>query len=97
MQKGGVVYIVTNEGRTVLYTGVTSNLMNRMYEHRTKKYANSFTAKYNCKVLVYYKFYPTIQEAISEEKRIKAGSRMKKIELIESMNKSWIDLFDTLI
>ena len=97
MQRGGCVYILTNDDRhTVLYTGVTSNLTVRMYQHKNKTFPGSFTAKYNCGKLVYYCFYPTIQDAISAEKQIKAGSREDKIELINAMNPDWLDLSDTL-
>jgi putative endonuclease len=60
MQLGGCVYIVTNKIRSVLYTGVTSNLLGRVYDHKNKTYPKSFTAKYNCNELVYYCFYPHI-------------------------------------
>ena len=96
MERGGAVYILTNKYNKVLYTGVTSDLNVRLYEHRTKKYPHSFTAKYNCHKLVYYKGYYSIEEAIAEEKRIKAGSRKKKVELIESINQKWNDLSDEL-
>jgi putative endonuclease len=96
MKRGGCVYILTNERHTVLYTGVTSNLIVRMYQHKTKAFPNSFSAKYNGSKLVYYYFYPTIAEAISAEKQIKAGSRQDKIELINTMNPDWLDLSDTL-
>src|ERR1017187_9950160 len=93
---GGCVYIVTNKWNKVLYTGVTSNLSSRIYEHKTRKYPYSFTAKYNCEKLVYYYFYPRIEEAISVEKQIKAGSRQKKIDLVNSMNPEWRDLYEDL-
>jgi putative endonuclease len=96
MQRGGCVYIVTNARHTVLYTGVTSNLISRISEHKTKRYPNAFTAKYNCDKLVFYAFYPTIEEAISAEKQIKAGIRQKKLDLINSMNSEWQNLFDGL-
>jgi putative endonuclease len=93
MQKGGWVYILTNKHHTVLYTGVTSNLPARINEHLTKYYPFSFSAKYNADKLVYHKLYDTIEEAITEEKRIKGGNRLAKIKLIESMNPKWIDLW----
>jgi putative endonuclease len=92
MKKGGVVYIITNKNKTVLYIGVTSNLLNRMEEHKTKKYPNSFSARYNCSILVYYRYFSTIIEAITEEKRIKGGSRKQKMDLIFSINKNMDDL-----
>ena len=90
---GGTVYILTNIHNTVLYTGVTSNLVKRILEHHQKKYNTSFTAKYNVNKLVYYKFYESMQQAIAEEKRIKGGSRKQKINLIESINAEWKDLW----
>ncbi len=96
MEKGGCVYIVTNFTHTTLYVGVTSNLRNRIWEHKNKIYPNSFTAKYNCCKLVYFNFFPAIEEAINEEKRIKGGSRKKKIMLIESINPLWNDLYEDL-
>lgn len=94
MERGGVVYIVTNKSNTVLYTGVTSDIVFRIWQHKNKDYPNGFTAKYNCDKLVYYCFYPTIEDAIGEEKRIKGGSRLSKIRLIESINPEWKDLFE---
>jgi putative endonuclease len=93
MQKGGCVYILTNKSRTVLYTGVTTDLIARMQQHISKEHPSSFTARYNVDTLVYYSFFPTINEAISEEKRIKGGSREKKIKLIELMNPLREDLW----
>ncbi len=90
--KKGYVYIMTNKNRTTLYIGVTSNLMKRIAEHKTKTYPNSFTAKYNCSMLVYYKEFQTILLAIAEEKRLKGGSRQQKIDLINSINQNWNDL-----
>ncbi|MGE6218344.1 GIY-YIG nuclease family protein [Nubsella zeaxanthinifaciens] len=94
MERGGVVYIMTNKYNAVLYVGVTSDIAYRVWQHRNNVYPNSFTAKYNCKKLVYYQFFPTIDEAIAEEKRIKSGSRIAKIKLIEILNSSWKDLYD---
>ena len=85
-QKGGSVYIMTNNERTVLYTGVTSDLVSRLREHIDKKDPKSFTAKYNCTVLIYYCNFRSIEEAIQEEKRIKKLSRNGKDRLIDSMN-----------
>jgi putative endonuclease len=93
MTKGGTVYIMTNVLKTVLYTGVTTNLVVRVQEHKTKAHPESFTAKYNVVLLVYYKSFSTINEAILEEKRIKAGSRKQKCFLINSINPEWKDLW----
>ena len=73
MKRGGCVYIMTNINNTTLYTGVTSNLLNRIWQHKNFIYPNSFTAKYKCVKLVYFEFYSRIEEAIAFEKKIKAG------------------------
>jgi putative endonuclease len=96
MERGGVVYIITNKSNKVLYTGVTSNLKVRMFKHQEKIYPNSFSAMYNLYKLVYYKGFLHIEEAIAEEKRIKGGSRKKKLDLITNFNPDWKDLTDTL-
>ena len=96
MNKGGFVYIITNKNFTALYTGTTSDLVARVQLDKEKFYPESFTAKYNCHVLVYYKFFPSIEEAIVEEKRIKAGSRVKKTKLIEELNPYWKDLWEDI-
>lgn len=95
--KGGCVYIMTNKRHTVLYTGVSSDIVGRVWEHKNHYYPNSFTAKYNCEKLVYYCFYHRIEEAIAAEKAIKGGNRKSKINLINSLNSEWIDLYDKLI
>ena len=87
---------MTNILRTVLYTGVTSDLIMRVQEHKTKAHPESFTARYNVVILVYYKSLPTIEEAILEEKRIKAGSRKQKCLLINSINPEWKDLWEDI-
>ena len=96
-QRGGCVYIVTNKLHTVLYTGVTSDLIGRIWDHKNKTYPNSFTAKYNCDKLVYYFFYTTIEEAIATEKAIKGGNKKSKIALVNALNPEWKDLYDVLI
>ena len=70
--------MVTNQHNTVIYTGVTSDLNGRIWEHKTKVFPKSFTAKYNCDKIVWYEVFPSIMEAIEREKQIKAGSRKKK-------------------
>ena len=92
MQKGGWVYIMCSMNNTTLYVGVTSIIGARVIQHKENFYPNSFTAKYNCKKLLYYKWFDTIIEAIAEEKRIKGGSRKKKEMFINSMNPEWNDL-----
>ena len=96
MGKGGYVYIMASRNKNVLYTGVTSNLHRRVWEHRSKQYPESFTARYNCVCLVYYQAYESIEAAIAEEKRIKGGSRRQKEDLIISMNPLWRDLGDEI-
>ena len=91
--KGGAVYILTNKNNTTLYSGVTSNLISRVLEHKEKVYPKSFTSKYNISKLVCYEQFHSIEETIAREKQIKAGSRKKKNELIEGINPEWIDLF----
>ncbi len=90
------VYIMTNVRHSVLYTGVTSDLPRRVLEHKTKS-QQSFTKKYNVSKLVYYEVTDEIEAAILREKQIKAGSRQKKLELINSMNPNWRDLAEDLI
>ena len=89
------IYILTNKSNSVLYTGVTSNLIKRIWEHKSK-IIKSFTQKYNVEKLVYYECSENMEVAIAREKQIKAGSRKKKIELIEKLNPSWKDLYDDL-
>lgn len=89
--KYGYVYIMTNQYRSVLYTGVTSNIEGRVYEHKTGR-GGFFTSKYKCHYLAYYCELEDIQAAIEREKQIKKGTRAKKIELIESFNPDWFDL-----
>ena len=96
MKHGGAVYILTNKNYTTLYVGVTSDLAARLEEHRSKKYPNSFTARYNLDKLVYYESFHRIEEAILREKQIKGGSRKKKEDLIRSMNPDWQDLREQL-
>ena len=93
----GFVYILTNRSNSVLYTGVTSDLVNRMKQHKTKKYKQSFSARYNLDKLIYFEKYDYIGDAINREKQIKAGSRKKKIDLINKLNPGWKDLGETLV
>ena len=86
------VYILTNVKNTVLYTGVTNNLGRRIVEHKAKLNPMCFTAKYNVDRLVYYEAITDIEVAIAREKQIKAGSRAKKIKLVEKNNPEWRDL-----
>lgn len=95
--KPSYIYILTNKNNTVLYVRVTPNLVERMKEHRTKKYSGSFSARYNLNKLVYWESFPSITEAIGREKQLKGGSRQKKIDLIERANPKWVDLFAELV
>ena len=90
------VYIMTNEAGTVLYTGVTSNLPRRAYEHKSKL-VPGFTSKYNVSRLVYYEATEERQTALLREKQIKAGSRARKVALINALNPEWHDLYDQIL
>ena len=86
---------MTNKRNAVIYVGVTNNLKRRVFEHK-EKLAEGFTKKYNITKLVYYEVFENIENAILREKQIKAGSRQKKSELVNSMNKEWRDLYEEL-
>lgn len=92
-EKTYFVYIMTNRGNTVLYTGMTSDLERRVYEHK-HSLLGGFTSKYNVHKLVYYEQFINPLDAITREKQIKGGSRKKKIKLIERENPQWADLSD---
>ena len=96
MSKQYCVYILTNEHHTVLYTGVTNNLIRRILEHKNKE-GSAFTKKYNVDKLVCYECGPDVSQAIFREKQIKAGSRQKKIDLINPFNPEWKDLFEDFV
>ena len=96
MKRDGCVYIMTNKNNTVLYVGVSSELKERVYKHKIKHFKTSFTTKYNADKLVYYEYFSSIEEAIAREKQLKAGSRKKKLDLINAINPEWNDLFDDL-
>jgi Predicted endonuclease containing a URI domain len=87
---------MTNSNNNVLYTGVTSNLPQRVHQHRTKATPGSFTDKYNCTKLVWYQSFDRIEDAISEEKRLKAGNRQQKLNLIIKNNAEWKDLWEEI-
>ena len=95
MVKQYFVYILSNDTNTVTYTGLTNNLVRRVFEHKNKL-TKGFTAKYKIHKLVYYEICMDIESAILREKQIKAGSRKKKVTLSENMNKDWIDLYENL-
>ena len=90
------VYIVASKRQGTIYTGVTSNMPKRAFEH-SEGLVRGFSAKYGCKILVWYEVHGTMIDAITREKQIKAGSRAKKLALIETLNPDWNDLYDTLI
>lgn len=96
MHKGGITYILCSPDKNVLYVGVTSDLQTRVWQHKTHYYEGSFTARYNCTQLVWYKYFISIEEAIAEEKRIKGGSRKKKEDLINAFNYEWKDLWNDI-
>ena len=87
------VYLIVNKSNTVIYTGVTSDIEDRVYKHKQKAY-DGFSAKYECNKLVHYEEFQWIQDAIAREKQIKSWSRQKKIDLIVANNPSWSDLSD---
>jgi putative endonuclease len=93
MEKKGYVYILFSRRNGTLYTGVTSDLKRRVYEHKTKLHPNSFSTKYDVDKLGYYEEYVSVKEAIEREKQIKGGSRAAKLALIEGMNPRWEDLY----
>jgi len=93
MGKQYYVYIMTNKRNTVLYTGITNDLKRRIYEHK-EKLVDGFTKKYNITKLVYYEAFEDPENAIVREKQVKAGSRQKKIDLINNMNREWRDLYE---
>ena len=92
MSKQYYVYIMTNKNNRVLYTGITNDLKRRAYEHK-EKLIDGFTKKYNVSKLVYYEALEDPENAILREKKIKAGSRQKKIDLINTINQEWADLY----
>ena len=96
MEKQYYIYIITNKNNTVLYTGVTNDIVKRIYEHKNKL-VEGFTKRYNITKLVYYEVFNDIKNAITREKQLKGGSRNKKIGLINSLNKNWKDLYLELI
>jgi len=94
MDRQYFVYILTNRHHTVLYTGVTNNLVLRVFEHR-EQLTRGFTSRYNVEKLVFYETFEEPAAAIAREEQIKAGSRAKKIAPINAMNANWRDLYET--
>jgi putative endonuclease len=97
MERGGAVYMMTNVNDTVIYVGATSNLISRVYKHKTGFYKRAFSLRYNLTKLVYFEIHQYVEEAFAREKQLKAGSRKKKEMLINSMNPKWKDLYPDLI
>ncbi len=91
------VYILTNINNSVLYTGVTSDIHKRLYQHKQAESKKSFTGKYNVKKLVYFELHHNVEEAIKREKNIKKWNRAWKEELIEKNNPGWLDLYNEII
>ena len=87
------VYIITNQNKSVLYTGVTTDLPTRIYQHIHKTYPDSFSARYNLTVLIWYELYDDIRDAITREKQIKTWNRERKRSLISALNPGWDDLY----
>ena len=96
MERGGCIYMITNKNKTVLYIGVTSDLRNRIFEHKTHHYPNSFTAKYNLEFCIYFEIFSSIEEAINREKELKKWRREKKNRLIDKLNPEWKDLWSEI-
>jgi putative endonuclease len=94
-ERKGYIYLMTNKRDTVIYTGITSDLKKRVYEHK-EKLADGFTKKYNVNQLVYYEIFGDIRSAILREKQIKTGSRKKKIDLVKSINPAFKDLYNEI-
>ena len=92
MKQGGHVYILTNKHNKVFYTGVTSNLSGRLIQHKQGLHQDSFSKRYHVTKLVYIEEFDRIEDAIAREKQLKAGSRQRKIDLIEKFNPEWKDL-----
>ena len=91
------VYILTNKNNNVLYTGVTKDLIRRVYEHRNHLDKDSFTAKYNVTKLVYYEETTDIRAAIEREKQIKSWNRIKKFFLVREKNPGFQDIYPSLL
>lgn len=94
--KQPAVYILTNKRNGTLYTGVTSDLKKRIYQHKNN-ITEGFTSKYGCNLLVFYELHQTMPAAITREKQIKGGSRNKKLALIEDQNPEWQDLYEDIL
>ena len=96
MNKQPAVYILASKRNGTLYVGVTSDLVKRIWEHRNNV-IEEFTKRYMVKQLVWYELHESMESAIMQEKRIKDWKRAWKLELIESKNPDWLDLYDTIV
>jgi len=96
MAKIPCVYIMTNKSNSVLYTGVTSSLIKRVFEHK-EHLVEGFTDRYNLDKLVYFEVLETMEEAIKREKQIKGWLRLKKLDLIRKTNPEWRDLYGEIV
>ena len=96
MMKQPAIYILASKRNGTLYTGVTSDLNQRVYQHKTKA-TKGFASEHGCSLLVYAEFHDDMATAITREKQIKAGSRKNKLRLIESANPEWHDLYETIL
>ena len=91
------VYILTNAHKNVIYTGVTNDLIRRVYEHKNHFDKGSFTSRYNVEQLVYYEVTTDVESAITREKQIKGWNRKRKNALVETMNPTWRDLYQEIL
>ena len=91
------VYILSNSHKNVIYTGVTNDLVRRVYEHKKHLDKTSFTSRYNVEDLVYFEVTTDIDSAIAREKQIKGWNRKRKEKLIETINPNWNDLYSSIL
>ena len=91
------IYILSNKNKNVIYTGVTNDLVRRVYEHKNHLDKGSFTSRYNVENLVYYEVTSNVEAAIEREKQIKGWNRKRKNKLIESKNPNWDDLYQLIL
>ena len=96
MNRQPAVYILASKRNGTLYVGVTSDLVKRIWEHKNNM-VEGFTKRYMVKQLVWYELHESMESAIMREKRIKNWKRAWKLELIESKNPDWLDLYDTIV
>ena len=91
------VYVLTNSNKNVLYTGITNDLVRRVYEHKHHLDKGSFTDRYNVEYLIYYEITSDVTAAIEREKQIKGWNRKRKNKLVESKNPLWQDLYESIL